>query len=103
MAVCFRAWRPVKMAILQGCGQNAPLIAKEVQCRNGVSLQQANLFSYYTLGWLCCETLELGICFRHPRPVRVDTAWLISQQNAEATAGLRRLFYFGALDFKQIK
>lgn len=103
MAVCFRAWRPVKMAILQECGQNAPLIAKEVQRRNGVSLQQANLFSYYTLGWLCCETLELGICFRHPRPVRVDTAWLISQQNAEATAGLRRLFYFGALDFKQIK
>lgn len=47
--------------------------------------------------------LSWGSVSGTPRPVRVDTAWLISQQNAEATAGLRRLFYFGALDFKQIK
>lgn len=38
-----------------------------------------------------------------PNLTRVDTAWLISQQNSEATTGLRRQFYFGALDFKQIK
>ena len=38
-----------------------------------------------------------------PNLTWVDTAWLISQQNSENRTGLRRQFYFGALDFKQIK
>jgi hypothetical protein len=42
-------------------------------------------------------------CREFPHQMRVDTACLISQQNAEATTGLRRPFYFGALDLKQIK
>lgn len=103
MAVDFRAWGPVNTANLQGCGLNAPSIAKEVPHGNcQPPAGQFVLILHSLLALL--QDPRLGIRVMHsPNPGRVDTARLISQENAEAIAGLRRLFYFGALDFKQIK